>query len=190
MKFKLINEKGKLFGFINLIDLIVLLVIAVVAVVGVKFVTGGGLAALNSDDNEGFEGPVTTLEMTFFAEEVSDFVADDLRNGAYLYDESSLEKLGELTAFETGPSVLFYNDDEGKSVASEKSTYSSLFIKGQVDGERTPLGATVGKTHYAAGHTFVLRAGDTKIYLRAYDVMAKQRRLRRPIEGQPEYVAE
>ena len=190
MKFKLINEKGKLFGFINLIDLIVLAVVAVVAVVGVKFVTGGGLAALNSDDNEGFEGPDTTLEMTFFTEEVSDFVVDDLRNGAFLYDESSLEKLGELTSFEIGPSVSYYNDDKGKSVASEKSNYSSLFIRGQVNGERTPLGATVGKTHYAAGHTFVLRAGDTKIYLRAYDVTAKQRRLRRPIEGQPGYVAE
>ena len=34
---KIINEKGKLFGIINLVDLLVLLlVIAVVAVVGIK----------------------------------------------------------------------------------------------------------------------------------------------------------
>ncbi len=183
MKFKLINEKGKLFGIINLIDLIVIVVIALVAVVAVKFFSAGGVAMFNKNDNEGFEGPETTLEMVYFTEEVSDFVASDVKDKAYLYDESSLENLGELTAFEIGPSISYNFDDNGNSVPSEKACYNSLFIKGEVKGERTPLGATVGKTHYAAGHTFVLRAGDAKIYLRAYDVCAKQGRLRRYLEG-------
>lgn len=181
MKTKIINEKGKLFGFINIIDLIVLLVIVLLAAVGVKFMRSGGFAALSKEDSAGFMGPETTLEIEFFGEEVSDFVVDQLYTGAYLYDETSLEDLGVLTAFEVGESIAYAPNDEGVNVAAPKPDYKSVKITGEVKGERTPLGATVGAAHYAAGHTFVLRAGDAKIYLRVYDVAAKQRRLRRPI---------
>ena len=182
MKTKFINEKGKLFGIINIIDLIVLLVIALLAVVGFKFLSSGGFAALSKEDSEGFMGPQTTLEIEFYGEEVSDFVVEQLYEGAYLYDETSLEDLGVLTKFEVGESIAYSPNSDGVNVAAPKPDYKSVKITGEVVGERTPLGATVGAAHYASGHTFVLRAGDAKIYLRVYDVQAKQRRLRRPIE--------
>lgn len=181
MKIKLINEKGKLFGIINIIDLIVLLAIALLALVGVKFMRSGGFAALSKEDSEGFMGPETTLEIEFYGEEVSDFVVNQLYEGAYLYDETSLEDLGVLTSYVIGDSIAYSPNDQGISVAAPKPDYKSVKITGVVEGERTPLGATVGTAHYASGHTFVLRAGDAKIYLRVYDVRAKQRRLRRPL---------
>ena len=159
-----------------------LIVIALLAAVAFKFLSSGGFAALSKEDSEGFMGPDTTLEIEFYGEEVSDFVVDQLYEGAYLYDETSLEDLGVLTAFEVGESIAYAPNDEGVNVAAPKPDYKSVKITGEVMGERTPLGATVGAAHYASGHTFVLRAGDAKIYLRVYDVHAKQRRLRRPLE--------
>ena len=190
MKFKIVNEKGKLFGIINIIDLIVLAVIAALIFAGVKFMRNGGFAFFNSDENAGFMGPKTTLQMKFYSEEVSTFVADQLEEGAYLYDESSLEVLGRLTAVERKPSETYVTTADGNVVKTSKEDYESVMITGEVDGQRTPLGATVGKTHYASGHTFILRAGDAKIYLRVYSVEAKPRRLRRPLsEGSQTFAA-
>jgi len=181
MKAKIINEKGKLFGIINIIDLLVLLVAVVAVFAGVKFFKNGGFAALNAEDNEVFSGPETTLQLKFYSEEVSDFVASQLEVGAALYDESSTEPLGHLTGIETARSDSYAANSEGQFVLAGREGYVSAIITGEVEGQRTPLGATVGKTHYAAGHTFVLRAGDAKIYLRVYSVESKPRRLRRPL---------
>lgn len=178
---KIINEKGKLFGIINVIDLLVIVLVLAIALVGVKFFMDGGFAAINKDKNDLFAGPATELEITFYGEEISDFVAEQLFVGAKLYDETSLEVLGEVKSFEIGPAESHVMTADGKYVVTTRDHYNSLKIVGVVDGQRTPLGATVGKTHYASGHTFVLRAGDAKLYLRVHSVRAAQKRLRRDI---------
>ena len=68
---KIINEKGKLFGKVNIIDLIILVaVIAAALVVGINFLRGNTAA------------PADLLTMEFYSEEVSDFVADKVKVGA------------------------------------------------------------------------------------------------------------
>lgn len=61
---KLIDEKGKLFGKINIVDLLVILLVAVVAVVlGLKFLGGGG--------DTGVPVEQSTLTYTVLVEEVT-----------------------------------------------------------------------------------------------------------------------
>lgn len=190
MKAKIINEKGKLFGIINVIDLIVLVVILAVIAAGVKFFKNGGFSLMGADSNDGFSGPETTLQMKFFSEEVNDFVVDNLYMGAELYDDTDLQSLGYITNIETAPSVTYGGNSDGDYILTSREGFKSVVITGEINGQRTPLGATINGKHYSSGHSFVLRAGDAKIYLRVYDVEAKPRRLRRPIPDQTNTTSE
>ncbi|MEF9971822.1 MAG: DUF4330 domain-containing protein, partial [Oscillospiraceae bacterium] len=74
----MIDKNGKLFGKINLIDLIiVLIVLALVAFVALKFVGGR-----NNTDT------LTPISMSFYADEIPDFVAANLKEGASVMDST------------------------------------------------------------------------------------------------------
>ncbi len=160
----IIDEKGKLFGKINIIDLIVLVLIAAAVVVGAysklsdKVSIGGG--------GEGEQ----TLVIKYYIEEVSDFVAEKVEVGSSLMDDNTLTELGKVTAVEVGPAVSFAGNSEGEYIKTTKDGFNSLLITGEVKGVKTEYGAEVKKSKYGVGHSFVLRAGDAKLYLRVYDI--------------------
>jgi hypothetical protein len=162
----IIDEKGKLFGKINIIDLVV--IILVIAAVGVA-----AYAKLSDRGAEPKEGDQTTLVMKYYIEEVNDFVADKVIVGVPLFDDSTITPLGTVTAVERKPSVSFAPNSQGEFVRSPKEGFSSLIITGEVKGKKTEHGAEVNKVKYGVGHTFVLRAGDAKLYLRVYDIQVK-----------------
>lgn len=175
---KLVTKEGKLFGLINIIDLLVLLFILAAASVAVMFLTGKITVGEKADD---FNGPVTDVDIVYYTEELSDFVADQIRYGALVYDDGCMHSLGKVTEFSFGKSLIYGPRDDGSLAVVEKDGYCSAFITGQANGTRTRLGFTFNKANYGVGHSMVLRAGDAKIYLRIYDIHATQRRLRRPL---------
>ena len=191
---KLINEKGKLFGFINVIDFIVIVfVVAAVGVGGLAFMRNSSSVPSPSQvarvkNSTVFQGPTSLMEFEFYSEEVSDFVADALFIGAEMFDDTGSNYLGTVTRIEKGPSDTYTVNSEGQSVKTSKEGYYSVRITGEVIGQRTPTGATVSGEHYGLGHSMVLRAGDAKIYLRLSRITAKPRRLRRELsEGEKLY---
>ena len=153
-------KNGKLFGKINVIDFLVILVILVgIAAVAVfLFVPRGA-----GDE----------LVMKYMIEEVDTFVADKVKIGDKLYDESFSLELGEVTAVEKGPSVSYIENARGGYSRISKDGLYSMIITGEVMGKKTSLGAEIGGKKYGIGHTFVLRAGDAKLYLRVYDIQLK-----------------
>lgn len=153
-------KNGKLFGKINIIDFLVVLVILVgiAAVAAFLFIPRGA-----GDE----------LVMKFMIEEVDAFVADKVKVGDELYDESFSLDLGYVTAVEKGPSVSYIENAKGGYTRISKEGLYSMVITGEVMGEKTSLGAEIGGKKYGVGHTFVLRAGDAKLYLRVYDIQLK-----------------
>ncbi len=178
---KIINEKGKLFGIINVIDLLVLLLVCVLAFAGFVFVRNGGFASLSKADDKNaiFDGPESTIIIKYYQEEVSDFVIDKLKVGTPAYDDYSEWEVGKVVDFEVGPAHSYTVNAQGENVVTEKEGYSSLIVTTEVTGKKTPMGATVDKYHYTVGHTLVLRAGEAKLYPRIYDIQLKERRIRR-----------
>ncbi len=175
---KLVSKEGKLFGLINVIDLLVLLFILAAAAVAFMFATGRISVSEKKGD---LKGPVTDVDVVYYTEELSDFVARQIRYGALVYDDSYMNPLGKVTDFRFGKSLIYGPKDDGSLAVVEKDGYCSAFITGQATGKRTRLGFTYDKANYGVGHSMVIRAGDAKIYLRIYDIHATQRRLRRPL---------
>lgn len=159
----MIDEKGRLFGKINIIDLIVLLVIiAAVAIVGLSFAKG--------DSTESQD----TLVMKYYIEEANDFVAEKVQVGDMLYDDNEEIELGKVTDVEIGEPVSWAGTADGQYVQVSRDGFSSMIITGEVAGTKTDIGAEINGVKYGVGHTMVLRAGDAKLYLRVYDIAVKE----------------
>ena len=153
-------KNGKLFGKINIIDFLVVLVILVAVAAVAAFVF------MPKDTGD-------ELVMKFMIEEVDEFVADKVNIGNALYDNDFSISLGYVTDIEKGPSVSYFENKDGTYSRIAKEGLYSMIITGEVMGEKTSLGAEIGGKKYGVGHSFVLRAGDAKLYLRVYDIQLK-----------------
>ena len=159
-----IDEKGKLFGKINLIDLfIVLVILALITVAALKFGPGTASKTVNQDN----------IVVKYYAEEVSTFVADKVAVGDQLLDDGRNSDLGTVTEVVLGPSKTDVPASDGSLVNSSKPDCDSIMITSEVKGQITPFGCTIANNKYGVGHSFTLRAGKTKIFLRVYDITKK-----------------
>ena len=161
-----IDEKGKLFGKLNLIDLLIIIVLVVAAgILGYKFLS----PALSSTE-------AATAVVQFYAEEVSDFVLDGnhIQVGDPLLDEVKNVSLGTITKIEIDDPVSYGTDDQGRVVTSQRPHHKSLLITAEVPAQQYEHGMIVNASRYYVGHTFVLLAGQAKLYLRVYDISFKE----------------
>lgn len=159
----MLDKKGRLFGKINIIDLIIILALIFAAVVvGKSYFTKKA------------ETETQTLVMKYYIEEADKFVADKVYIGSPLYDDSANVNLGNVTKVETDDSVSYGTNSEGEYVKSTREGFVSMIITGEVQGVRTGNGALISGEKYGVGHTFTLRAGDAKLYLRVYDISVKR----------------
>lgn len=154
-------KDGKLFGKINVIDFIVILVVILAIAAAAVFIF------MPKDGAD-------TLVMKFRIEEVDEFVAGKVKVGDPLYDDTYSLDLGFVTDIEIDDSISYSNADSDNiwTIAS-KEGYKSMIITGECKGTKTNLGAEIGGKKYGVGHSFVLRAGDAKLYLRVYDIELK-----------------
>lgn len=160
----IIDQKGKLFGKINIIDLaIIIVIVAVVAILGFKFLA----PSQSGQDSQGI------CEVKYYIEEVSDFVSEKVNVGDKLMDEAKNVGLGVVTNIELSDAVSYGTDAEGKWVKSSKPDYKSMIITSEVNATKFDHGMIVGASKYYVGHTFVLLAGEAKLYLRVYDINFK-----------------
>ncbi|MBE7025514.1 MAG: DUF4330 domain-containing protein [Ruminococcaceae bacterium] len=158
----LIDKNGKVFGKINIIDLLVLIVlVAAIIVVGARFL-------LPKQKN------TQTIEMQFYLEEVDEWVADKISEGNSLYDGTYEVDLGTVTKVEREQSIAWGLNQNGEYVQSSRDGFCSLTITGEVEGQKTAIGAKVNGEIYGVGHSMVLYAGDAKLYLRVHDIRVKE----------------
>ncbi len=158
----MIDKNGKLFGKINIIDLIVILVlVAAVLVFGGKKL---------SDRKQVAENQPQTFTMELATDEVYDFVTEHVKVGETIFDADNEVVMGKVTSFEIAPARSYNADESGKVVVSEKEGFSSIKITGEMQGMLGELGAEIDGETYGVGHTFTVRVGKAKIYLKVSDI--------------------
>ncbi len=152
----------KLFGKLNIIDIIIIAVVIIMLIAGALFLT-------KKDD----VAATQTLVMKYYIEEVSDFVIDDVVEGASLLDAEKSVDLGFVTGVDVRDSYSLIENTSSQFTAGIKEGFKSAIITGEVAGQKNALGAIIGGQQYGVGHSFTLRAGNAKMYLRVYDITIK-----------------
>ncbi|MBO4897412.1 MAG: DUF4330 domain-containing protein [Clostridia bacterium] len=162
----MIDKNGKVFGKINIIDLIVLIaIIAAIAVLGYSKLAGGSAALSKEADN---------IEIVFYTEQVSDFVADKINVGDKVCDAEKDVEFGVVTDVKKGPAISYNTTSDGQIVTTDKPDYCSAYITVEGTGKLNDYGAKFEATQYTVGHSLTIRAGKAKIYLRVYDITEKE----------------
>lgn len=157
----IIDNKGKLFGAINIIDLfLIIAVLGAVVFVGTKLMSGSVLPS-----NQKFI-------VKYYTEEVSDFAAEKIKIGDDVMDEPKNLNLGKVTDVKVSPSIIYSPDSSGKIVESPKEGYVSIEITSEVYAQSYPHGFIVEGNQYSINHGLTIRAGYGKIYLRVSGIEA------------------
>ena len=158
----IIDKKGKLFGKINVIDLLIIAVLILAAAIfGYKYLSGGETVVSTSK-------PAT---ITFYAEEVSDFVLDGtIKEGDMIYDVQEKSNIGTVKSVAYGDSVSYLSNSEGEWVKGSKPDYKSVTITCEAYGTEFPHGIVIADNNYYIGHSLTIAAGKAKIYLRVSNI--------------------
>lgn len=154
---KLIDEKGKLFGKLNIIDLLAILVlVAALAFGGYKLATRGSITG--STAAEGTSLTYTTRVNSVTPETYAEVLRQMELNGGrdQLMANGSMIPNSYITAVEAVPHVNYNPDSQGNLVISEdagaSARYDLIFtIEAQASDPTTSLVGTqevrVGKSH-------------------------------------------
>ena len=151
---KIVNEKGKLFGIINLVDLLVLLlVIAVVAVVGIKLFGTKAVEVVSTKTDCYAEVEVIGANPRLFNEVERQM--DELIGARMVTGNEYLSATIEDIWFEGY--VLNVANSEGKMVTSVDDTRCDIvfLVKTQVAPDAATL--SIGAQELRAGKTFIVK---------------------------------
>ena len=107
---KIIDEKGKLFGIVNIIDLCIILFVAVVAAVVVMFFSA----------NSNTEAQATQKRITIEVKAIEKDICDAMLKDKKIFDKVQNKALGTLVDVKIEPSVEYnLSKDTGEHIKSE-----------------------------------------------------------------------
>lgn len=149
---KLIDEKGKLFGIINVVDLIALLIIiALIGVVGVRLVS----SKLNANG----ANPLSDKEeiyVTLYSSLVVPEVAESLHVGDKLVANNAFTD-AEIVSVSAKPADYVSTNAEGEAVLSEHPLWQDItvVIKDKINPSSVILKA--GEQEVRVGFSYILK---------------------------------
>ena len=153
----MIDKNGKIGGKVSIIDLIILVILlAALAFVGYRFLTKDRSGVINTQQ----------VYVSFTGTEVPNYVAENLKTGARVLDDTEHNYLGYVTDIQTGQGYHYDVDKNGETVALFPEDSASVVVTSLAEGTMDGNGVLIGGTRYAIGHTFVVYVGDCKMYLR------------------------
>ena len=156
----MIDEKGRLFGMINIVDLIIILVvIAALCFVGIKYV-------LPQKDS----GEVEKRELLLFCHDAPKFTAEQIKVGDSVWDQSYDVELGTVKSFEILPLTEVVAGPDGKTAAVESDWLVSVRLVLDCEGIPEEHGIRIGGSLYGSGHTMTVFAGEAKLYLKVQEI--------------------
>ncbi|MCL2164068.1 MAG: DUF4330 domain-containing protein [Oscillospiraceae bacterium] len=149
-----IDKNGKVFGKISVIDIIIVLfLIAAVGFAGSRYLFSDTQSALTGSGSE-------KLEITFYAEEVNDFVVDAISIGDSTMEMAQYASFGTVSDIVVGPSITWSPDTEGNvHAAAKEGYYKSVTLKMNANGSINDVGFSVDGTTYFVGRTIILYVG-------------------------------
>ena len=152
----MLDEKGRLFGKINIVDaLIVIVILAAVAFVGIKYVMPGKDA-----------GPAeSNLEMVFFVQDTTKYAAGGLQKGAKVWNASDKVDLGTVVSWKEEEYYEPIADKEdGNIIMYNNPDKRSLHITIDAVGSVGDYGATINDVLFGVGHSMVIYCGTSKLF--------------------------
>lgn len=158
----LIDNKGKLFGKINVLDLIVILaVLAVIAGVAYKFTKSNTPSVFRQNDK---------VEVTFYVEELPDYAAEAVKIGTAVTDRTTGSRFGVVKSVDTQPSVSYAPNSAGEIVKSTKETFRSQKVVVEGEGMYSENGVTYNSIDYFVNKQLEVRFGNVAVWTRIYDL--------------------
>lgn len=136
----------------NFLDAVILLVVlAVVAFAVYKL--------LPAENKAAFE----MAQMSFTAEEVPEYVADELYIGAPVIDADRSIYLGKVVDIIVEDFVLYGADEQGLMHPTAKPGYKNVTVVTSLAVNPSAYGASLSGVIYSVGHTAAIRAGFAKM---------------------------
>ncbi len=158
----LVDEKGKLFGKINILDLVVVLAVLVVIAGAVwKFTKSNTPTVFTQADR---------IRTTFYVEELPDYAAAAVKVGAPVSDRTTGSKFGTVTSVETLPSVSYGIDADGNIVKSSKETFRSQKVMVEGTGIYSDNGVSFNSIDYYVNKQIEVRFGNVAVFTRIYSL--------------------
>jgi len=144
-----IDNKGRLFGKINLLDLVVLL--GILAVAG-RFAYGalaGQEAAPAGQDQ--------TIEMTFRVPAVTQWTVDAIKVGDDVFDSKSNTWMGKIVAVDAEPALIAWEVADG-IVSYESDTHFDLYVTIRGPARVSPNGITMSGIEVKVGRSIQFKS--------------------------------
>lgn len=142
---KIINEKGKLFGIINIIDLIVIIVVVLLIGGGVKRVKNSEIEV-----EEKVEGVKKEALITFEVGKLKDNVVDEIVVGDLLYNNEKETTFGKIV-------------DKKVEEQEDKPDLYKVVISIESKVEDTPKAIIIGDSETRVGSELVLKNKRVKV---------------------------
>lgn len=152
---KLFDEKGKVFGFVNIIDLLVILAILAVGFVGVYKMTGKTTVLSGGDKGE------VTLNLR--ASGRLPFIAKGFHIGDKLVSAGDFVEDSEIVSVSTTPTVSVFTNDEGIPFKRENPLIVDVLISIKAKTKTNGPVMKVGIQEVAIGKTFTVRTATSAI---------------------------
>ena len=127
--------------------------------------------AAPAEDTANEASDTQKYSVTFYADEVPNFVADKVIKGMKVYDSTNDVDLGMVTEVLNDDSIC-YASNEGKLILTTKTGYRSLMVTVTVDAVESVDGWSIGDTLYGLGHKDTLHIGNTEVELTLRSVEA------------------
>ncbi len=155
---KLIDEKGRLFGKLNIIDLLVILLI--LAVLG-RFVMKVDFKQAN--DGKGVEVETQTVEYDFVVLNVRDVTVAAVQEGDAVKDSKTNVSMGTVTKVESVPHVDEFITPEGEVMLVESKIYYDMTVTLETPAIANENTILVNKKELRVGAQITLQAANFSI---------------------------
>lgn len=145
----ILDDKGRLFGKINLLDLVI--VLAILAVVGrfaYQRLLGPGIAPV---------GENKVIQVTIKLPEVQQPTISELVEGVDIYDSKSNAYLGKVKAVKKEPALIVRQGSDGKTHETRSDLLFDLYVTVEGPGYVSPNGVTMAGIEMKVGRTNQLK---------------------------------
>lgn len=161
----LIDDKGKLFGKINIIDLTIIFII-----IGMAF---GAWYKFGMSKDKVFGNQETSLQFQFYKEEVPDFIASSIKPGDIVIEPIQNIEFGRVKEVKVDKAISWDNTPKGETKPFSKPGYSSICLTVEGKGIFTDRGVKIGVGMYFIGKEYEIRVGNSALYPRISDIKKK-----------------
>jgi len=144
---KLIDDRGKLFGLINIIDLLIVLI--VIAVIG-RF-------AWKREAQKPSGVQTQTIEVVLLVKDVRDATVDAIKEGDLIRETKSNVVLGKITNIEVKPADTLVNTADGKVVAYPNPILKDIYVTVTGTGTAGENAIVLGKSEIRIGTTVAFK---------------------------------